>query len=486
MKLMGSSDPADPFCTAQMSGGSFSNGTDAAAINTVAHDCGLLAIECSDVSGHVAGVASRIAANLGTLDTLEKVTAKLVDDQARVSQDTDGARLLAEHAQDTLARSRSVIEEVIQDFSGLTSLIVRLGDRMAGFAAAMEQVRLVSTGIEAIAKKTNILAINATIEAARAGEFGRSFVVVAHEVKRLAEDTRSATSEISETVRSLTDEAAVVASEVRTGVERSSAATVGFTTINDSIDQLSGIVSNVGRRTEGIARSAHHIEQSVEAVKGALDAFAIDARANSSQLQQAQSRLDGLEVLSGTMLDRLAHSGLRIDDSRYIDIARQANHELQMLIEKAIARELISTDAVFDTVYRPAPGTNPQQYWNRFCEFADEHVRPVLDRITAQTALCVGCVISDLNGYLPTHISRRCLPQRDDPAWNAEHSRNRCNFIDDALRRAIASDRDMLVTYRLNLGEGRYLPVKNVFVPIYFNGRRWGNLELAYRDEPGD
>jgi methyl-accepting chemotaxis protein len=41
----------------------------------------------------------------------------------------------------------------------------------------------------------------------------------------------------------------------------------------------------------------------------------------------------------------------------------------------------------------------------------------------------------------------------------------------------------MLVTYRMNLGEGRYLPVKNVFVPLRINGRRWGNFEIAYRDE---
>ena len=50
--------------------------------------------------------------------------------------------------------------------------------------------------------------------------------------------------------------------------------------------------------------------------------------------------------------------------------------------------------------------------------------------------------------------------------------------------RAIASENDaMLFTYRMNLGEGRYLPVKNVFVPLYIGGRRWGNFELAYRDE---
>jgi methyl-accepting chemotaxis protein len=43
----------------------------------------------------------------------------------------------------------------------------------------------------------------------------------------------------------------------------------------------------------------------------------------------------------------------------------------------------------------------------------------------------------------------------------------------------------LLATYGMDLGEGRYLPVKNVFVPLYVNGRRWGNFELAYRDDGG-
>src|SRR3546814_19931058 len=96
----------------------------------------------------------------------------------------------------------------------------------------------------------------------------------------------------------------------------------------------------------------------------------------------------------------------------------------------------------------------------------------------------IGCVMSDVHGYRPTHVSERSQPQCAVPAWNAKYGRNRRNFIDDATQRAIDSDKEaMLVTYRMDLGQGRYLPVKNVFVPLYVNGRRWGNFELAYRDE---
>ena len=40
----------------------------------------------------------------------------------------------------------------------------------------------------------------------------------------------------------------------------------------------------------------------------------------------------------------------------------------------------------------------------------------------------------------------------------------------------------MLATYRMELGD-EYIPVKNVFVPLCIKGRRWGNFELAYRDD---
>jgi methyl-accepting chemotaxis protein len=138
---------------------------------------------------------------------------------------------------------------------------------------------------------------------------------------------------------------------------------------------------------------------------------------------------------------------------------------------------------VFDTHYVPMANTNPTQYEVRFCAFADMHVRPILDRLMTEEPRLIAAAITDINGYLPTHISARSQPQSDDPKWNAEYCRNRRNFIDDVTRRAIASDKDaMLATYGMDLGEGRYLAVKNVFVPLHICGRRWGNFELAYRD----
>jgi len=453
------------------------------AIRAVARDCGSLSMECSDVAGYVQDVATRINEHLKMLDGLEEVTTRLLTDQARVSDSTDEARLLSEQARAKLEAGREAIEGTIAGFKGLTNLVVQLGERMAGFAIAMNQVQTVSSTIETIARKTNMLALNATIEAARAGDAGRSFAVVAAEVKKLAHDTRAATSQIASTIGELTREASAVTAEIKTGVERSRAAQSGFGQISETVREVSEIVTMVDRQTEGIAHSTSMIQTSVDRVKAGLTDFAGDARDNGSQLTQAQKRLAHLEMLSNTMLDTLANSGAEIDDTPFILKAQEAMRAIQTAVERGIDAGEISLDDVFDRDYKLIDGSNPPQYQSHFCDFADKHVRPVLDRVKGSDERLIGSAITDVNGYLPTHLSERSHEPGPDPVWNDAYCRNKRIFMDDTTAAAIVSEKPaMLATYRMELGE-KNIPVKNVFVPLWIKGRRWGNYELAYRDD---
>ncbi len=453
------------------------------AIRTVARDCGSLSIECSDVAGYVQDVSERIAEHTKMLDGLEDVMTRLLTDQARVSDSTDEARLLSEQAKAKLVAGRGAIEATISGFKGLTDLVVQLGERMAGFATAMNQVQTVSSTIETIARKTNMLALNATIEAARAGDAGRSFAVVAAEVKKLAHDTRAATSQIALTIGELTREAGAVTSEIKTGVERSRAAQAGFGQISETVAEVTEIVSMVDRQTEGIAHSTSLIQTSVDRVKAGLSEFAGDARDNGGQLIKAQKRLSHLEMMSNVMLDTLANSGAEIDDTPMILLAQEAMRSIVETVEKGIDRGEIALDAALDRNYIPIAGTNPPQYDNGFADFAAAYVQPILDRFKVREPRIIGSAITNVDGYLPTHLSERSQTPGPDPVWNDAHCRNKRIFMDDQTRAAIESERPaMLMTYRMELGD-RYIPVKNVFVPIFFKGRRWGNFELAYRDE---
>ena len=453
------------------------------AIRAVARNCGSLSIECSDVAGYVEDVSNRIAEHTKMLDGLEDVMTRLLTDQARVADSTDEARLLSEQAKAKLEAGKAAIEGTISGFKGLTDLVVQLGERMAGFATAMHQVQSVSSTIESIARKTNMLALNATIEAARAGDAGRSFAVVAAEVKKLAHDTRAATNQIALTIGELTREASAVTSEIKTGVERSRAAQAGFGQISETVAEVTEIVSMVDRQTEGIAHSTSLIQTSVDRVKAGLSDFAGDARDNGGQLIKAQKRLSHLEMMSNVMLDTLANSGAEIDDTPMILLAQEAMRSIVASVEQGIDRGEIGLDAVLDRHYAPIPGTNPPQYDNGFADFAHANVRPILDAFRAREPRIIGSAITNVDGYLPTHLSERSQAPGPDPVWNDEHCRNKRIFMDEQTRLAIESEKPaMLMTYRMELGD-RYFPVKNVFVPIFFKGRRWGNFELAYRDE---
>ena len=127
----------------------------------------------------------------------------------------------------------------------------------------------VSASIETIARKTNMLALNATIEAARAGERpqlrGR-----AAEVKKLAHDTRAATSQIAATIGELTREAerSPPKSRRRRAQPRRPS---GSAQISETVREVAEIVDLVDRQTEGIAHSTSMIQTSVDRVKSRPD-----------------------------------------------------------------------------------------------------------------------------------------------------------------------------------------------------------------------
>jgi len=460
-------------------------GGERAAIDNVARNCGQVAVGCSDAAGYIAGVSARVSKQLDMLSDLEGVTRQLESDQREVAASTTEARQLSEQARATLQREASLIYGAVGEFSELTELVSRLGTRMTGFAAAMVQVQRVSEAIDAIARRTNLLALNATIEAARAGEAGRTFAVVASEVKKLAQETRSATDEIARTMESFTREAGAVISEIDDGVRKSLAARGSFARINETILEVADAVDRVDKITDGIERSTDTTSDSVARVRATLDLFGADARESGGQLVNAHDRMSRLELLSNDMLNLLAHSGVRIADNDFVDLSITAMEEIRGIVEAGLARGEISVADVFDTAYVEIAGSDPMQYANRFNGFADRHLQPALDRLArTDEARIIGTACTDVNGYLPTHLSWKSLsPRVGDPEWNALHCRNKRIFMDDATARAVVYQGNfLLVTYRQDLGQGKYRAVKSVFVPLFVQGRRWGNFEMAFVD----
>jgi methyl-accepting chemotaxis protein len=450
-------------------------------IERISESCGEVSIGCSDVSGLIQSViasSERLRAEhsalLGTVETLNT-------DQDQVAQACDESRLLSQRAIDQLAQGTGHIRASLAEIGHLLALVDTLTKHVTGFAAAMAQVRQCSYDIDQIAETTNILSLNAAIEAARAGDAGRGFAVVANEVKTLAGKTRKATDEIARTIDALGSEAEHVIAEIENGVKVRDAARSSVERIEDTLVGVSDMVSEVDRQNDQIAQATGAISNHVVRLQDVLAAFNDAARINEDKLGSARHRMDDLEETASVMFDRIVHAGLAPADSEMVQRAMEAAAEVTAIATAALAEGSLKEATLFDDKYDEVPGTNPQLFRNRFCDWADANWRPVLDRIKASHPRIMATVCDDRNGFLPTHMSDRCRKPTGDYAHDLQFCRNGrmiYNAIDRRIKNGDAAY--SMAVYRHEGDGSQYKVVRLASVPILINGRRWGDYEISY------
>lgn len=448
----------------------------------LASDTGELAVGCADVGGQIEEVAGELTDQVEALVRLERVTADLEADQAQVARATEEAKVLSAKAAENIAASAQQISGTVAEFAQLTDLIERLGTHVTNFAAAMEQVKGVSASIETIAKTTNMLALNAAIEAERAGDAGRTFAVVASEVKKLASHTRAATEEIRRTVGSLSSEAEGLVREISAGVEESHRAEQGFERISDALGRAIDLVGLVDGQSDQIARSANLIHGNSQQVRSALQEFGQRVRISADRLVETHAHVDRLEGLSNQLFHGLVVSGASPEDWKFVSYATERRDAVLALTERALGDGTLTMTQLFDTDYQLIPGSKPERFKTRLWDWAHAHWQPILDGIARFDERIISTACTSKEGYLPTHLSIYSREPTGDVAHDTRYCRNGRRFFDAVDAKAKASEEPFFMAVYRREGDGSYYDVvRNVYVPLHFHGQRWGDLEISYR-----
>jgi len=443
---------------------------------------GDIALQCSETAGFLGELNRRIqndALRLGELQSNMDALAVSQNESVLAAQELS---LTARRAGKIVAEGHDAITLSLGQVTRLIENVMGLEGHLRRFLDVIEAVGGISDELGAIARQTRLLGVNAAIEAARGGEATQGFAVVADEIRRLAGQAGESAASVGDKLGQLDRDARQLIGGVEANIVSGRDAGSHIDTLRVTMAEIASLVTQFGDRSDSIVTCTDEADGDVAALRQGLSLFSHSSAESAGRVDMVRGQLERLEGMANAMLNRAAHGGHITRNSRYIALAEEGALEVMALIEQALERRELDLDCLFDTAYRPVPGSEPVQYENGFTAFADQHVRPLLDRRTAQDAAIVGCCLVDMNGYLPTHISARSQPQRPgQQRWNMENARNRQIFMDSQTRRALDGEGDFfLFTYRQDLGEDRYRALRSVFIPLVIRGRRWGLYEVGY------
>lgn len=189
--------------------------------------------------------SAQIAETENTFENLEGYLLEISQRAKTMRAETENVMTNIESGTDQVKQSVEGINEVKEDTEAAAATINNLGDLSQEIGEIVELIR-------GIADQTNLLALNAAIEAARAGESGRGFSVVADEIRQLAEESQTATDNISDLI-------AKVQNNVENAVNKMNKNQNKVQESVDNIENTGQVFENIKNDSESVVKGINQI-----------------------------------------------------------------------------------------------------------------------------------------------------------------------------------------------------------------------------------
>lgn len=227
----------------------------------------------NQVAVSVTDVAAGSEKQLELTESAANVVQQISHAIGQVAVNTESVTNSAEQAATAANSGEQAIKQAINQMSVIetrTNDTVRV---ISELEEKSQQIGQIVDVISSISGQTNLLALNAAIEAARAGEAGRGFAVVAEEVRKLAEQSQEAASQITELigeVQAKTDNAVSFMNdgkqEVDTGAKVVAMAGSSFEEILGMVRDMSRQIHEISAAVQEVTSGTHGIVQSVQEI----------------------------------------------------------------------------------------------------------------------------------------------------------------------------------------------------------------------------
>ncbi|MDK2871486.1 MAG: methyl-accepting chemotaxis protein [bacterium] len=245
----------------------------------------------------VSSTSQELAAQMEEINkSAQDASASIEEANAGIEEIASSAQNLAKAAQDLAERAQNVnasVKEGEQAINLIVEVIEKTKEKSKGTEKAVYELSEMAKNIgdilqtiSSIAEQTNLLALNAAIEAARAGEAGRGFAVVADEIRKLAEGSKSATDKISQILNQIkggAQEASLLTNETVKAIEEAATSSVK---IKEQLLSILDEVEKMGAGIESLAATAQEQSASTQEMSSAMDLATRSITTIAEQIEQ--------------------------------------------------------------------------------------------------------------------------------------------------------------------------------------------------------